>query len=162
MSEQKSIEGTLNQVLGGEALKNALDFTAFLRANAFSFEDNPDEHEEGKWSGAIGGTVGDSIGYMYINSGENYPDPWNIWLNEYDFDDDGSAEDGELKEFLWGNVNECTRCNPNWETCGGGDKMILGKEFKNLCHSPMFFYMPDAQNMEKLKRLLLKIKQKRG
>lgn len=161
MSKHKSLEDTIHLVLSGSTSENALDFAAFLEANGFTTEYNPDECEEGKWSGAIGGVVGDSIGYMYIRPGENFPEPWNIWLNEYDFDDDGSADDEGLKNFIWENVNGCSRCNPNWEKCGGGERVVLGKKFERLCHSPMFFHMPDAPKLEKLKRLMLKIKQKR-
>jgi hypothetical protein len=161
MSNQKSPEETMNLVLSGDTLKNALDFVGFLRENKLQMEYNPDECEEGKWTGAIGGIVGDSIGYMYVRPGTGFPEPWNIWLNEYAFDTDGSAGDEELKEFIWENVNGCGKCNPNWENCGGGERTIMGKTFERLCHSPMFFYMPDAQKLEKLKRLILKIKQKR-
>ena len=160
MSKQKSPEEIMNLVLSGETLKNAIDFVAFLRANDLQIEYNPDENAENKWTGAIGGVVGNSIGYMYINSGTNFPDPWTIWLNEYDFDDNDSAED-EIKNFLWENVNICSRCNPNWENCGGGEKIVLGKKFENLCHSPMFFYTPDAQTLEMLKKLMLKVNEKR-
>ena len=159
MSIQKSPEETMNLILSGDTLKNAIDFVAFLRANEFQMEYNPDENAESKWTGAIGGIVGDSIGYMYVNSGTNFPDPWTIWLNEYDFYDNGSAEDDVLQNFLWENVNKCSRCNPNWENCGGGEKIVLGKKFENLCHSPMFFYTPDALKLEMLKKLMLKIKE---
>lgn len=161
MSEQKSLEEIMNLVLSGDTLKNALDFAAFLRGNEFQTEYNPQEYEESKWTGAIGGVVGDSIGYIYVRSGTDFPCPWNIWLNEYDFDYDGSAEDDALKEFIWENVNSCSRCNPEWKNCGGGERLVLGRKFERLCHSPMFFYTPDAQKLEKLKRLLLKIKQKK-
>ena len=162
MSEQKSLENVINLVLKDETKENALNFTAFLRAKKLQIEYNPNEYGESKWTGAIGGVVGDSIGYMYINSGADFPDPWNIWLNEYDFNDSGSAEDGELKNFLWENVNKCSRCNTNWEKCGGGEKTVLGKKFDSLCHSPMFFYTPDAQKLEMLKKLILKVNEKRS
>jgi len=164
MAEQITLENVINHVLSGDALKNALDFADFLRTNEFHIDYNPDESDknnENKWTGAIGGVVGDSIGYLYINTGADYPDPWNIWLNEYDFDDDGSAGDNELKELVWGNVNNCAKCHPNWEKCGGGERMVFGKKFERLCHSPMYFYMPDADKLDMLKKLMLKLKEKR-
>ena len=159
MSEQKSLEKVMNLVLSGETLKNALDFIEFLRANEFNIEYNPNEHAEGKWTGAIGGVVGWSIGYMYVRSEENPQKHWIIWLNETEFNYDDSAEDDELKAFIWENANHCSRCNPNWEKCGSGEKAILGKKIENLCHSPMCFYMPDAKALEKLKKVMLKVKQ---
>ena len=167
MADRILLENVMNHVLSGDTLKNALDFVAFLRANEFLLDYNPDESDknneniENKWTGAIGGVVGDSIGYLYVNSGADFPDPWNIWLNEYNFDDAGSAADNELKEFVWGKVNHCAKCNPNWENCGGGERTVFGKKFERLCHSPMYIYMPDTRNLDMLKRLMLKIKEKR-
>ena len=165
MSEKKTpepkVENIVNEILAGEMQKNALDFIAFLRGNDFYMEFNPNEYEKGKWSGAIGGVVGDSIAYMFVSPGTKFPCPWNIWLNEYDFNCDGSADDEELKEFIWANLNHCGKCNPDWEKCRGGDKTVFGRKFDSLCHSPMFFYTPDAQKLEKIKKLFLKIKQKR-
>ena len=162
MENQKSPENTMTLVLNGDMQKNALDFVNFLHENEFQISYNPNEYADGKWTGAIGGTVGDSIGYMYVNSGTDFPDPWNIWINEYDFNDDGSSEASELKNFLWENVNNCTRCNPNWEKCGGGEKIVLGKKFESLCHSPMFFYTPDSQKLDMIKKLMLKVREKRN
>ena len=161
MENQKNLENTINLVLSGDMLKNALDFVNFLRENGLQIEYNPKEHADCKWTGAIGGTVGDSIGYMYVKSGTNFPDPWTIWLNEYDFNDDGSAEVGELKNFLWENVNNCSRCHSKWEKCGGGERIVLGKKFESLCHSPMFFYTPDGQKLEMIKKLMLKVKERK-
>ena len=157
MTNQVSLENILKRVLSGDALKNVQDFVLFLQDNGFQMEYNPNEYTENKWTGAIGGTIGNSIGYMYINPGSSFPDPWTIWLNEYDFIDDDSAEAKELKDFLWENVNICSRCHEGWEKCGGGEKTVMGKKFESLCHSPMVFYAPDAQKLLMLEKLLLRI-----
>jgi hypothetical protein len=159
MEKQIILDDVLSLVLSGDTLGSARDFTAFLRENGFQIEHNRDENDENKWSGAIGGIVGNSIGYMYVNPGANFPDPWTIWLNEIDYYSGGSADDDEMKNFVWEHVNHCSRCNPNWEKCGGGEKTVFGKTFDRLCHSPMYFYMPDAHTLAKLKMLMLKIMQ---
>ena len=156
-----SPEDIMNISLSDETLKNGLDFVAFLRANEFQIDFNPNEYEYDKWTGAIGGVVGNSIAYMLVYPKIKSPCPWNIWLNEYDFDSDGSADDENLKGFIYDNLNHCRKCNPNWEKCRGGDKTILGRKFEDLCHSPMFFYTPDSCKLNNLKALLLKIKLKK-
>ena len=161
MPGQATLEDIMDLALSGDTLADALGFAAFLRAEGLHIEYNPDEQAQGKWTGAIGGVVGDSIGYMYVDSGADFPAPWCIWLNEYEFDDSGSEEDDALKHFLWANVNKCTRCNPDWEHCGGGDRTVLGKTFERLCHSPMFFYMPDTEKLRMLKKLMPKVYTKR-
>ena len=166
MSEQNTtpnpkLVDIINEAFTSEMRKNALDFVEFLRENEFQTEFNPNEYEKGKWTGAIGGVVGDSIAYMLIHPNTEFPSPWTIWLNKYDFNEDGSVDNEELKKFIWENLNYCAKCNPDWNKCRGGDKIIFGKRFENLCHSPMFFYTPDAQKLEKLNRIMLKIKQKR-
>ena len=166
MSEQKTlnpqIEDIINEVLISEIRENALNFVAFLHANEFQMEFNPNEYEEGKWTGAIGGVVGDSIAYMLIHPGTESLSPWVIWLNEYDFDCDCSPSDEELKEFIRNNLNQCGKCHSDWEKCRGGEKTVFGKEFNSLCHSPIYFAVPDAQKLGKLKQLLLKIKRNRN
>jgi len=161
MSEMQLLENTMNIVLSGNTLKNALDFTAFLREHRFQIEYNPNEESENKWTGAIGGVVGDSIGYLYICSGTNFPNPWSIWLNELEYSNEGLADDDELNHFIWENINPCGKCNSNWEKCGGVEKTILGKKFDRLCHSPMIIYTPDTHKLDKVKKLMLKLKQKK-
>ena len=62
MSDQKTpnprIENIIKETLIGEMQKDALDFTAFLHANEFHIEFNPNEYEKGKWTGAIGALSG--------------------------------------------------------------------------------------------------------
>ena len=111
MSEQKTpnpqIEDIINEVLAGEMRKDALDFAAFLHANDFQMEFNPNEYEKGKWTGAIGGVVGDSIAYMLIHPGTESLSPWVIWQNDCDFDYDSSPTSEMLKKFIWNNLNQC-------------------------------------------------------
>lgn len=159
----KSIEAEdiISLISKADTQENARDFVAFLRGNAFPLTYNPDEYEEDEWSGAIGGVVGDSIGYMSVRPGARSPHTWTIWLNEYGFDAGGLAEDEELKAFVWENVNLCTRCHSDWENCGGGEAVVFGRTFERLCHSPMVFNVPDAQKLGMLKKLLLRIGQKK-
>ena len=144
------IEEAITQKLAGEAQNNALDFVAFLRENKLQLGSNGDG--EG-W--AVGGIVGDSIGFMLVNGAKKIPGPWTIWFNSCDFED---CADDALKETAWAHASPCGKCNKGWKDCGGGDRTIFGKEFERLCHSPLMFTNPDAQTLEHVKKLILLLK----
>lgn len=150
MDEQKTIEYKINNALSGESLNNALDLIGFLRTNNLSLEFNNDG--EG-W--AVGGIVGNSIGYMLVNGKENMPGPWTIWFNSCDFN---YTDDEDLKETAWTHASPCGKCHSGWKDCGNGDRMIFDKEFKSLCHSPLMFTNPDAKTLINLKKLILMVK----
>ena len=152
MAEQKTIEEKISNVLTGDAQKNALDFTAFFRANELLLTANDDG--EG-W--AVGGTVGNSIGYLWLKNDEDFPGPWTFWFNSCDFEDDGSVDD-ELKEAAWAHASPCGRCHAGWKDCGGGERTIFGKKFDSLCHSPLMFHNSDAKTLESAKKLILLLK----
>lgn len=158
MSEEKSnlkIEDVISERLTGDMQKNALDFAAFLSANEISLIHNSDDGKG--W--VIGGALGNSIGYMMIiGSGEQFPGPWTFWFNDCDFNND-SVED-KLKETAWAHASKCGKCHKGWENCGGGDRIIFGKEFERLCHSPLMFTNPDANVLENAKKLILMLANK--
>ena len=152
MTEQNKIEDRINEVLTGDAQKNALNFVEFSRANDISFTSNDDGQG---W--AVGGIVGDSIGYMHIDGNEQFPGPWTLWFNSCDFGG-GDSVDGELKEIAWTHASPCGRCHEGWKDCGGGNRTIFGKEFESLCHSPLMFTNPDAKTLENVKKLVVMLK----
>ena len=157
MAEQKTIitiEEKINDVLSGDTKKNALDFVAWLRGNELALDPNGDNGEG--W--AVGGIVGDSIGFMLVNGAPDCPGPWTIWFNSCDFGD--KPADDELKETAWNHASPCGHCHAGWKDCGCGDRTIYGREFKELCHSPLMFTAPDAKTLENLERLILILKQK--
>ncbi len=143
------IEETIRDVLSCDTQKNAMDFVSFLRENELPVTANDDG---GGW--AVGGTVGDSKGYMVINGAADFPGPWTVWLNSCDFDD-GALADDELKETAWAHASDCGRCHAGWKDCGGGERTIWGKTFERLCHSPLMFTDPDAKTVGNLEKLLL-------
>jgi len=153
------IEDRIDKILTGEAHKNALDFAAFLQENDIRLEFNKDEYNNPSvWSGAVGGIVGNSIGYLFINGGENCPGPWTFWFNSCDFEGSDLADD-DFKNAIWAFASPCGKCSPNWEKCrGNGKRTILGKEFENQCHSPLMFCNPDAKTLDDMKKFLLYLK----
>ncbi|MCL1795040.1 MAG: hypothetical protein FWG34_14395 [Oscillospiraceae bacterium] len=159
MSAQKTIESAILEILSGEAQKNALDFAAFLKENEISLDYNPNESESKPiWNGAVGGVVGNSIGYVTVNGDENCPGPWTFWFNSCDFEGSDAADE-EFKEAIWAFASPCGKCHDGWEKCrGSGKRTILGREFEGQCHSPLMFCNPDAKTLENMKKFLLYLK----
>ena len=145
----RTIEEQIGHVLTGDAQKNALDFIAFLQANKISLDSNGDN--EG-W--AVGGIVGESIGFMLVNGAPDCPGPWTMWFNSCDFGDGGNIND-DLKETVWAHASPCGKCHAGWEDCGGGNRTIFGREFERLCHSPLMFTNPGGKTLENMKKLIL-------
>ena len=154
-----AIEEAITTKLKGDAQTNALDFVAFLRANGISLDYNAGESKKRSiWNGAVGGVVGNSIGYITINGDKKCPGPWTFWFNSCDFDGSDAADEA-FKNAIWAFASPCQRCNDNWEKCmGSGKRTILGKAFENQCHSPLMFCNPDAKTLEHMKQFLLYLK----
>jgi len=147
----KELKAVINGSLEGDMQKNALDFAAFLEANDILIESNGDGRG---W--AVGGVVGNSNGFMMVDSiGKNL----GIWINDCNFSD-GDSADNDLKAFALAHVVNCPQ-----EPCVGGGcaeknhrNTIFGKEYESICHSPLAFLNPDAKTCENVKKLFLMLK----
>jgi len=139
------IEDEMKTKLRGDTLKNALGFVAYVRASGLT---NDDEY---------------CNNFYYLNTptfvllcfeNENYPEgEWGIY-NSPIRDYEGIPLDEELKEFSRNNVRICTgQCGcPNWPR--GGNQTVFGKEFKSVCSSVVMYPNPDAEALEKIKRII--------
>jgi len=148
----KSIEEAINENLSSGNLKSAQDFTAFLRANEMVFV-----REKGYWEDKFYWSVKHKDGFVcFILIGAEYPgeepDRWIIWA-----DNSGSncfeafPLDERMKEIAWANVDICGSCG----YCGGGTrKTLFGREFDNVCLTPMIFHNPDAETLACVKALV--------
>ena len=153
-----AVEDRIKSKIQGDALENALDFVTFLRKNEISLDYNASESGYGGWNGAVGGVVGNSIGYVTFNGDVSGVGPWTFWFNACDFDCSDAADD-EFKNAIWSFASPCGRCSENWEKCmGSGERTILGKAFQNQCHSPLMFINPDAKTLGYMKQFLLYLK----
>jgi len=136
-----TVKDKMNEVLSGEVLKSALDFAAYLEANEMD---------------VIGAEVsykGKAVCYMYLGNGEIYPSPWTIWTEgDYSNESETIPMNEQMKEIAWANINRCDDCGAG---CTPGKyKLIFGKEFDHMCNADMAFYMPVAETLECLKKLL--------
>ena len=153
MPDQK-IENFINEVLTGDAQKNALDFITYLRASEMLFEKG-----KGYWEDKLYWLIkhkNEYVCFILVNSSEDKTEPegWTIWS-----DDSGSnwfenyPLDGHMKEIAWKNVDICGNCG-GCNTPGGSRKTVFGKEFNNVCRTTMRFTNPDAEALECLKKIV--------
>ena len=148
MSEQKvnlTIEDQIKSGLSGDVQKNALDFTAFLRANDFTPEVNI-EHDG--WTISSSGRV---IVFLKVISDENV---FAIVLNACNFTGDPSDD---VRDFTWERVVFCpTGCGAS-TICEMSQKRvsIFGKDFENICIAPFEFFNLNADELQKAQKLVL-------
>ena len=146
-------EAIFKEHLSGDALKNALDFDAYMRANGMPRYSEP----------AYGGSYG--YGYSSAASGSHecvcaitFPNTfWNDsgWgIHTFDVlykHEKRYAElpvDEHLKEFVWKNMRKCDN------DCGcdkpGSSFKVYGKEFNNYCFHTPYFISPNAEEVKKI------------
>jgi len=140
MSEQK-IEVVINDVLKGDAQKNALDFAQYLKSN------------EMVANGAEVSNNGTPVCYIHIDGSDEKPGPWTIWTEgDYTQEHKDVLLDEHMKKIAWANVNICGDCGAG---CGPEKrKVIFGKEFDNVCNAIMAFNNPNAETLECVKKLI--------
>ena len=140
MSE-KRIEDVIRDTLKGDLQKNAIDFNEYLKVNELTA------------NGAEISYKGEVMCYMHLDSADDYPNPWIIWTEgDYSHETEDVFMDEQMKEIAWAHVNICKSCGAD---CSPGKrKMIFGKEFDNVCSADMAFYIPNAEELDCLKKLL--------
>jgi hypothetical protein len=151
---QNLIVDAINNVLKGDAQKNALDFVAYLMASEMLFE-----RGKGYWEDKIYWMIkykDEYVCFILINGSEDKTETegWTIWSDDSDSNWFSNFPlDEQLKEIAWKNVDVCTNCggcgNP-----GGTHKTIFGKEFDNICITTMKFINPDAEALKCVKKMV--------
>ena len=141
----KRIEDVFNEVLTGDVLKNALDFTEFLNKNEII---QSGQHEWYYKNNCV----------CYIDT-RNEKKSWIIWTEgDYGNECDDFPIDARTKEIAWMNVMECGNCKDT--NCNGKAKIVFGKEFAYVCNADNVkmtfkFTNPDVETMECIKKLIL-------
>ena len=120
------------------------DFIVFIKDSGFSVEMEDDKNG---WKIVYMNEVVAHINFVNVG----------IWVVTCDFGE--SAED-DLKAAAWAHVRNCEHFSTNGKQCGCGsqpgfNKMIFGKEHKNLCFAHLEFINPDAEALEHVKKLML-------
>ena len=152
--EQKNTKPNIEDVVGnfleGDALRNVMDFVAFLRDNNM----NPRWSSANSWrvtgkkskeicSIQLGGAKGAWM--SYLKSGD-----WVIGglegLERKYLDEFISCD--EMKEFVWANIKPCSRCC----SCGPRCWTYAGKKFDECCG--LRIINPDAKGLEFAKKIV--------
>jgi len=140
------IEPIFNEVLTGGVLKNALDFTDFLNTNDIIQLGQHEWYYKDKC-------------VCYIDT-RNEKHSWIVWTEgDYTNEHEGFTIDERTKEIAWASVMKCGSC----EGCNfspGITKMLLGKEFANICNADnvnmaFMFTNPENETLECVKMLVL-------
>ena len=159
------IEDVIPCYVGVEALKTALDFIAYLRENKIK----PVWTLHNAWKGTYKGKV---IYYIRLplyrghfrspkrSSDADWMRSWVFtpYLHNINRYEDQIMEEG-LQDLVWDNLHYCKPC-AHRKCLPECDKVILGKELKNLCRGDLYggcavwFVSPDETTINGIKRLL--------
>ena len=144
------IEDKINALLSGDA-RNALDWAAFLWANGLKIEWNP---RHNGWKFTYRNKL---VGTVYV-AGADYELIVNFCTR--DFDGGGPADD-DLKEFVWAHATVCPHGCGAATICERSQKniSIFGKEYENICITPLMIINPDVKDLGYAKKLVLMLKQ---
>jgi len=156
MSNRK-IEDVINDVLTGDAQRNALDFITYLRTNDVTLDDSDNYFWNGVYKGeglcVINIAIYDDHSSFDIFI-KDLPNTWKNWPDGKKSDKCVDLPvDERTKEIVWANVR------PHDPTCHGkcspgSSKKILGKEYDNLCSSALGLYDPDTETVDCMKRII--------
>ena len=153
MSKQ-IMEDFIGEVLTGDAQKNALEFAIYLRANDMLFKKGKNYWEDKLyWAIKFKDEI---VCYILIGYEENpgeKSDSWIVWCDDSNSDwfNGDFPLDEHIKKFAWKNVEICGKCGSCTEY--GKDKTIFEKEFDNVCGTNMRFEIPNAEEVESMKKI---------
>ena len=142
----QKIGDVFNEVLTGDVLKNALDFTEFLSVHEIIQADQHAMHYRGKC-------------VCYLDT-RNEHHSWIVWTEgDYSSEQEAFPIDERTKEIAWANVMKCGNCD-GVDCSPGKTKMIFGKEFENICNADkvnmtFMFTNPDNETLECVKKLIM-------
>ena len=149
----QTIESHINNSLIGEAVKNALDFVAYLEDQDMQFELSTTDYWLNKQYWYVK-YQNEFVGFILINGNnpvrdETEPEGWVFWSDNYNsnfFAD--YLVDETIKEIAFHHVD--------FGTCGGGIKVkVFGKEFSPVCNGTTFrFDNPSMEEVSVMKKLV--------
>jgi len=151
---EQIIENVIDEFLVGNARKNALEFTQYLRSNEMLFE-----REKGYWEDKYywGIKYNDEyVCFILINNEEKTdPESWTIWSDDSCANTFGdSSTDEKVKEIIWKHVVVCDNIDRCFDGCKRSRKTILGKEFDNVCGTAIKFENPNDITVEGMKKMI--------
>ena len=142
---EKRIEDIFKEFFVGDTLKNALEFSEFLKANEMIYNGEYEIHYK------------DEL-VCYIDTPKADWHMWRVWtVGDYSKEYDGFPIDKLTKETAWANIVKCGNCED--VNCNQGKtEIIFGKEFVNVCNGnnnlAMRFSNPDAVAFECMRKMV--------
>lgn len=162
MSEKTSkpkIEEIITDVLDDDALDNALDFVAFLRANKLS----------PRWASLNAWAVSyrnQRICYIRVSGTAHYHNledgAWHInhvnygQTNLVEDENEQCIPDKKLRDIVWNNVKYCAKC---YNCKPGNIVTVFEKQFNEVCHSWLTMKNPNTEILNCAKKIVLMRKQ---
>ena len=160
MSEQTNetarleAEAIFKKHLNGDALKNALDFDAYMREIGILRS-----QEEG-YAGSYGyDYLGECVCVLAFPHTFWNDSGWSIHSFDIVNNANRYAEplaDEHLKEFVWENMRKCDN-----GCCGAAPGFafeVYGKEFNNYCFHTPYFISPNAEEVKKIIEYMQSVK----
>ena len=143
MSEKKTIENNLKDNLSGNLLINALDLAEYLKKNGMT-DDGARFYYK------------DELMCIFITFKDEHNPSGGLMIFDCPLTGiEGFPVEESVQEFVRAHANKCGSCGGD---CGhkerGATKVIFGKEYDNLCSSEVVFFSPDAEAVEKIKKLM--------
>ena len=142
-------EDSINELLTGDTLQNALSFVRHLGSLGMTATGNAGD-----------GRVmykGKKVCDFHISGDySGYPGPWTVWMTgDYGTETESIPNDERLMEIAWANVHNCDNCGGSSAWCGTDKRRkVFGRVFENLCVSPIAFTGPDSGAVECMKKLV--------
>lgn len=157
MASNRKTENYIGGVLTGDAKNNAEGFFADLSKNGMQFE-----RGQGYWFDKrywMAKYKNEYMCFILLNGygtdrHKDEPEGWVIWMSDNGFSNLAEAiHDERTKEIAWNHIDICGKCG-GCENPGGNRKQVFGKEFDNVCITPMRFDNPNAETVECVKMLV--------
>jgi len=158
MSEQNSInaklEESIKEIFIGDTLKNVLEFVRHLGTLGMEHKGSLND---GKFV-----YKGKNVCYVYFGNSSNnpgYPEPWTIWMpDKFGAENECITFDEQMKEIAWKNAHECDENCPHINKGCSKQRVLFGREFDNLCQTPIGFTDPNTEEIECMKKLMEMLK----
>ena len=141
--EFKKLEGKIKAALSGDMLKNALGFVAYMKANGMAL----DVHT------TVFYYLDKEVCCLTLDGNSHPAGPWSIYWMEYDvYEQDDFKVDEQLKKFALANIHFCS--TGHCDNSPGKSRTIFGNKYDNVCYCCLHFKTPDAETLEKIKKLV--------
>ena len=155
-TKKATFEEALNIRLTGEALTDALNFAAFMRANKFTFKG---KGKGGTWD------INCKHWRLYLKTkcyATIFIEKNNAITIIIDFDESFIVEEDGLKNELLGMVTNCPQsvCKEPYCNNSRADWVLFGKTHTLVCHCPIQVLAPTAKQLGAIQQLMLMYKNK--